>query len=71
MLKNERKCVLRLSSSNGFPRILAFYLTPQRMFPTIEVFHTRDQNHVTAGANPFWGSSFAAAAVGAVDMLSN
>ena len=36
----------------------------------IEVFHTRDQNHVTAGANPFWGSSFAAAAVGAVDMLS-
>ena len=24
----------------------------------IEVFHTRDQNHVTAGANPFWGSSF-------------
>ena len=33
----------------------------------IEVFHTRDENHVTAGANPFWGSSFAAAAVGAVD----
>ena len=29
----------------------------------IEVFHTRDENHVTAGANPFWGSSFAAAAV--------
>ena len=33
----------------------------------IEVFHTRDENHVTAGANPFWGSSFAAAAAGAVD----
>ena len=33
----------------------------------IEVFHTRDENHVTAGANPFWGSSFAAAVVGAVD----
>ena len=33
-------------------------------------FHTREQNHVTAGANPFLGSSFAAAAVGAVDMIS-
>ena len=32
----------------------------------IEVFHTRDQNHVTAGAAPFWGSSFATAAVAAV-----
>ena len=36
----------------------------------IEVFHTRDQNHVTAGANPFWGSSLATAAVRAVDMSS-
>ena len=35
----------------------------------IEVFHTRDQNHVTAGAAPFWGSSFATAAVAAVDMI--
>ena len=25
---------------------------------SIEVFHTQDQNHVTAGAAPFWGSSF-------------
>ena len=38
---------------------------------TIQVFHTRDQNHVTAGgANPFWGSNLATAAVGAVYMLS-
>ena len=35
----------------------------------IEVFHTRDQTHVTAGAAPFWGSSFATAAVAAVDMI--
>ena len=35
----------------------------------IEVFHTRDQNHVTAGAAPYWGSSFATAAVAAVDMI--
>ena len=35
----------------------------------IEVFHTRDQNHVTAGAAPFWGSSFATAPVAAVDMI--
>ena len=35
----------------------------------IEVFHTRDQNHVTAGAAPFWGSSSATAAVAAVDMI--
>ena len=35
----------------------------------IEVFHTCDQNHVTAGAAPFWGSSFATAAVAAVDMI--
>ena len=35
----------------------------------IEVFHTRDQNHVTAGANQFWGSSLATAAVRAAYML--
>ena len=39
------------------------------MIRSIEVFHTRDQNHVTAGAAPFWGSSFATAAVAAVYML--
>ena len=36
---------------------------------SIEVFHTRDQNHVTAGTAPFWGSSFATAAVAAVYLL--
>ena len=36
----------------------------------IEVFHTRDQNHVTAGGDPFWGLSFATAAVAVVYMLS-
>ena len=35
----------------------------------IEVFHTRDQNHVTVGAAPFWESSLAPAAVAAVYML--
>ena len=35
---------------------------------SIEVFHTHDQNHVTAAANQFWGSNFAT--VGAGDMLS-
>ena len=36
----------------------------------IEVFHTRDQNHVTAVGAPYWRSSFAAATVAAVDVLS-
>ena len=36
---------------------------------TIGVFHTHDQNHVTAGATPFWRSSFATAAVAAVDSV--
>ena len=43
--------------------------TPCSRFSSIEVFHTRDQNHMTAGAAPFWGSRFATAAVAAVYML--
>ena len=34
------------------------------------VFHTRDQNHVTAVGTPYWRSSFATATVAAVDVLS-
>ena len=37
---------------------------------TIEVFHTRDQNHVTAVGAPYWRSSFATVRVEAVDVLS-
>ena len=48
--------------------ILADYKT--QPVPGIEVFHTCDQNHVTEGANPFWGSSFATAAAAVVARLS-
>ena len=36
----------------------------------IDVFHTCDQNHVTAVGAPYWRSSFATATVAAVDVLS-
>ena len=62
-VRNTQKNILKYVSC----KLAAF----QRMTrnEAIEVFHTRDQNHVTAGAAPFWGSRFATAAVAAVYML--
>ena len=39
------------------------------LFSPIELFHTLDQNHVTDGVAPFWGSSFATTAAAAVYLL--
>ena len=44
--------------------------TPFEQLSSIEVFHTHDQNHVTAVGAPYWRSSFATATVAAVDVLS-
>ena len=51
------------------------YVTMQITFlmgkrPPIDVFHTRDQSHVTAVGAPYWRSSFATATVPGVDVLS-